>query len=46
MAAAKLFELFDRRPVPDSSDPDGLQPVRTLHFRLRKKGGMGYVSKD
>ena len=27
MAAAKLFQLFDRKPVPDSSDPDGLQPV-------------------
>ena len=27
MAAAKLFDLFDRKPIPDSSDPDGLQPV-------------------
>ena len=32
IAATKLFELFDRKPVPNSSDPDGLQPVRIFVY--------------
>ncbi len=28
MAAAKMFQLFDRKPVPDSSDPEGEKPVQ------------------
>ncbi len=30
MAAAKLFELFDRVPAVDSSDPGGEKPVSVL----------------
>ncbi len=31
MAAAKMFELFDRKPVPDSSDTEGMQPVNDVY---------------
>ena len=27
MAAAKIFQLFDRQPQIDSSDPNGIKPV-------------------
>ena len=29
-AAAKMFQLFDREPLIDSSDPDGAKPVSLL----------------
>ena len=37
VAAARLFKIFDRKSLIDSSSEDGLKPVRVFfYFRSRK----------
>ena len=37
VAAARLFKIFDRESLIDSSSEDGLKPVRVFFFNFRSR---------